>query len=242
MAYQPPSPYSLPVPRHSTARRHTSRWAGRCYAHLPAGTALYTKSYRTMTLTRIIRSRLLIMASISLLALAFALPSTARRQRTTRHGLTERLQYSYQVSDTLAANPDSLITFSGYDKTLRSHKETILAFNGSKDTITALSIKLTYLDMQGHQLHVRHVTLRQPLPPGERRMFTFPSWDKQNSYYFHRSEPGRLRYQSVTPYQIKIKALRAYITRKRRSISSQDSASADSITPKNATPRYDSLR
>lgn len=153
---------------------------------------------------------------VFLLAMACAISGIARRQRTTRSGLTERVQYTYQASDTLAANPDSLITFSGYDKTLRSHKETILAFNGSKDTVTALTIMITYLDMQGHQLHVRRVTLHQPLPPGERRMFTFASWDKQNSYYFHRSEPGRLRYQSVTPYRVKVKALRAYIARKRR--------------------------
>lgn len=187
------------------------------------------------------RSRLLLAVAVCLLALTCALPGTARRQRTTRQGLTERVQYAYQTSDTLAADPDSLITFSGYDKTLRSHKETILAFNGSKDTITALTIMITYMDMQGHQLHVRRVTLRQPLPPGERRMFTFASWDKQNSYYFHRTEPGRLRYQSVTPYRVKVKALRAYIARKHRNCTAPDSAAPDSaksdiLEPESITP------
>ncbi len=177
------------------------------------------------------RSRLMLVAAVCLLALTCALPGTARRQRTTRQGLTERVQYAYQTSDTLAADPDSLITFSGYDKTLRSHKETVLAFNGSKDTITALTIMITYMDMQGHQLHVRRVTLRQPLPPGERRMFTFASWDKQNSYYFHRTEPGRLRYQSVTPYRVNVKVLRAYIARKRRNHTTQDSIAQDSVKP-----------
>lgn len=177
------------------------------------------------------RSRLMLITAICLLALICALPGTARRQRTTRQGLTERVQYAYQASDTLAADPDSLITFSGYDKALRSHKETILAFNGSKDTITALTIMITYMDMQGHQLHVRRVMLRQPLPPGERRMFTFASWDKQNSYYFHRTEPGRLRYQSVTPYRVKVKALRAYIARKRRNHTAQGSIIQDSVKP-----------
>ena len=191
---------------------------------------------------RLARSRLITIAALCLLALACTLPGAARRQRTTRHRLTERIQYTYYASDTLAADPDSLITFSGYDKTLRSHKETILAFNGSKDTVTALTIMLTYMDMQGHQLHVRRVTLRQPLPPGERRMFTFASWDKQNSYYFHRSEPGRLRYQSVTPYRVKVKALRAYIVRKRRNTALQDSIKPDSIRTKNITPKPNEQR
>lgn len=177
------------------------------------------------------RSRLILLAAVCILALTYTLSGSARRQRTTRQGLTERAQYAYQANDTLAANPDSLITFSGYDKTLRSHKETILAFNGSKDTITALTIMITYMDMQGHQLHVRRVTLHQPLPPGERRMFTFASWDKQNSYYFHRTEPGRLRYQSVTPYRVKVRALRAYIARKHRNHTTQDSVKQDSVKP-----------
>lgn len=189
-----------------------------------------------------IRSRLIAPAIICLLALTCALPGTARRQRTTRHGLTERVQYTYQASDTMTANPDSLITFSGYDKTLRSHKETILAFNGSTDTVTALTIMITYMDMQGHQLHVRRVTLRQPLPPGERRMFTFASWDKQNSYYFHRTEPGRLRYQSVTPYRVKVKALRAYIARKRRNTTLPSAIKADSVTPKDITTTSENQR
>lgn len=189
----------------------------------------------TCHLSRPLHSKIVIVAAVCLLTLACALPGNARRQRTTRQGLTERVQYVYQASDTLTANPDSLITFSGYDKTLRSHKETILAFNGSNDTITALTIMITYLDMQGQQLHVRHVTLRQPLPPGERRMFTFASWDKQNSYYFHRSEPGRLRYQSVTPYRVKVKALRAYIPSKRRNHVAPDSIRPDSTATDNIT-------
>jgi len=73
-------------------------------------------------------------------------------------------------------------------------------------------------------------------------MFTFASWDKQNSYYFHRSEPGRLRYQSVTPYRVKVKALRAYIVRKRRNTALQDSIKPDSIRTKNITPKLNEQR
>lgn len=154
-----------------------------------------------------------IIAAICLLIFACAVGSYARRQRTTRQGLKERIEYTAGRTDTLELTSDTLVTFSGYDKTLRSRSESILALNNSTDTIVSLTIEITYKDMQGRQIHRRRVTSRQVIPPSERRMLTFASWDKQNSYYYFRSEPGRVRYQSVMPYQVDIRPIRALIPR-----------------------------
>lgn len=154
-----------------------------------------------------------IIAAICLLIFACAVGSYARRQRTTRQGLKERIEYTAVRTDTLELTSDTLVTFSGYDKTLRSRSESVLALNSSADTIVSLTIEITYKDMQGRQIHRRRVTSRQVIPPSERRMLTFASWDKQNSYYYFRSEPGRVRYQSVTPYQVDIRPVRALIPR-----------------------------
>ena len=164
-----------------------------------------------MKTTAIPRSIAAITIFMAILGCTF--DTAARRQRTTRQGLKERIHFGYATDDTLALTSDSLIIFSGYDKTLRSHSETVFAFNNSTDTITAMTLSVTYTDIQDRQLHTRRVTVRQTIPPGERRMLTYPSWDRQNSYYYYRSEPGRVRYQAVTPYKINISTIRAYVAK-----------------------------
>ena len=181
-----------------------------------------------MKKTAIPRSITAIIIFLAVLGCAF--DTAARRQRTTRQGLKERIQFGHATGDTLALTSDSVIIFSGYDKTLRSHSETVFAFNNSTDTITSMLLSVTYTDIHDRQLHTRRVTVRQTIPPGERRMLTYSSWDRQNSYYYYRSEPGRVRYQAVTPYKVNISTIRAYIAKRQTSGTSgaPDNAAADS--------------
>ena len=57
------------------------------------------------------------------------------------------------------------------------------------------------------------------------------------SYHFF-----TLYLSAVTPYRVKVKALRAYIVRKRRNTALQDSIKPDSIRTKNITPKPNGQR
>lgn len=143
--------------------------------------------------------------AITLLTAAICAPGlAARRHRSTRTGL-------HPVKQEVAAEPaDSLvtmtpadgdITLSGYDKPLRSSVESMFVTNLTSDTVTALRLTCTYTDLRGRELHTRSVDADIELPPGATRQITFPSWDRQHSFYYHRS-PKPLR-TAATPYDFK---------------------------------------
>lgn len=92
------------------------------------------------------------------------------------------------------------VQLSGYDKPLRTNRETILVTNSTPRTVGGLSVTIKYMDMQGRQLHERTDTLRADVPPGETRMLRLATWDTQHSYYYHRGQQPRTA--NVTPYDI----------------------------------------
>ena len=127
-----------------------------------------------------------------------------RRQNSTRHGLkaiprnvaattTTRL-------DTIAENGEA-VEFYGYEKTLRSTRETVFVTNRSSRTTAALRFTIRYYDAQGRLLHSRIVSTSAEIPPGETRRVDFPSWDKQCTFYYMGSPRPRT---SAIPYSIKI--------------------------------------
>lgn len=102
--------------------------------------------------------------------------------------------------DTLRTPSREDIQLSGYDKPLRTPRETILVTNSTPRPVSGLSVTITYTDMQGRQLHERTDTLRADIPAGETRMLRLPTWDTQHSYYYHRGQQPRTA--NVTPYDI----------------------------------------
>lgn len=146
-------------------------------------------------------SRLAIKA---LLIIAAILATTAARgQRTTRPSLKVDIAATQSVVADTIASPE--ISISGYEKTLRSTKECLLATNQCADTISAIGITIDYLDMQGRQLHRRAIELTpsDPMAPGQTRQFQFKSWDSQRVWYYRLSEPRRPKGQA-TPYDVKV--------------------------------------
>lgn len=143
-----------------------------------------------------------------LLAALCALAAPA--QRTTRTGLRldpARLAVS-QAVDTLAAiGPDSAATclkLNGFEKTLRSRQESVHATNLlAADTIVSLEIRIDYLDLKGRQLHSRTVSVDCEIPPGQTRLLTFPSWDRQQVWHYRLSKPPRSGAQA-TPFDVKL--------------------------------------
>lgn len=102
--------------------------------------------------------------------------------------------------DTLRNPSRDSIQASGYDKPLRTNRETLLITNATTRHLCGLALTLSYTDMQGRRLHERTDTLRTDIPPGRTHMLRLATWDTQQSYYYHRSRQPRTA--NVTPYDI----------------------------------------
>lgn len=102
--------------------------------------------------------------------------------------------------DTVAAPPAELVVLSGYDKPLRATAETMFVTNRLQHDIVSISLSITYLDMDDHQLHQRDVVVRNSIPAGSTRQIKVKSWDSQKSFYYHRGQKPRV--DAVTPYKV----------------------------------------
>ena len=107
------------------------------------------------------------------------------------------------IADTTQAwqKRSKAIRFYGFDKTVGSSTESFFIINGTDSVLTRIGICITYLDMQGRQLHSRDISLDCDIPAGETRRQDIKSWDIQKSFYFHQSvKPKR----QATPFDVKI--------------------------------------
>lgn len=123
-------------------------------------------------------------------------------QRTTRPRLkTQRVNADCVKADTLSLPSDSILHLSGYDKPLRSSRESLFVTNRTCRTIKEISFDVEYLDRHGRQLHKRRVTVRCDIPSGQTRRVEFPSWDTQHAFYYRLStKPQRA---DGAPYDIR---------------------------------------
>jgi len=143
------------------------------------------------------------------LAAVTAVESVA--QRTTRrnlHATSAPAAAAASASDgglrVIASPGTSEVTVRGYDKPLRSRRETFFVTNNLKDeTLRRLYITFTYLDGSGRMLHSESREVECELPPAETRQMNVPSWDVQQNFYFVRSTvPARAA--QATPFDVKI--------------------------------------
>lgn len=102
--------------------------------------------------------------------------------------------------DTIAPITRTDVRLSGYDKPLNSHKETLIVSNRLNRNITALKIRLIYKDTTGRTLHETEREIRTDIPAGATRLIQFPSWDKQNTYFYIKGR--RPRIANVTPFDV----------------------------------------
>lgn len=140
---------------------------------------------------------------ISLLALGLiGLQLEAGRRVTTRRALkaAETAPADTTVLVTVVAEEGEL-TASGYDKPRRTTRESMLITNNGLRAVRGVVLSITYNDLQGRMLHHARVRLNCLIAPGETKMVTWRSWDRQESYYYHRSRKGS-RYSTATPYDI----------------------------------------
>jgi hypothetical protein len=135
----------------------------------------------------------------------------ASADKTTRKGLKVAKPTRIEAADTTALDTIALspgmITLAGYDKPLRSNKESIYLTNATRRRLSYIEIEITYFDESGRQLHKRTVSQTVDIPAGETRQLTFASWDKQRNMYYTLS--GKPRTSNGTPYTISARATRA---------------------------------
>lgn len=122
---------------------------------------------------------------------------TTRRDLRLRSDVKERLYNP--PSDTIYSPTDSIVV-AGYDKMLRSTRETFFVTNSSSRHITTVAITLVYYDMQGRMLHSRAATIHCDIPPSETRQLYLSSWDSQQLFYYYLSPAPR---RAATPYTVK---------------------------------------
>lgn len=125
-------------------------------------------------------------------------------QRTTRSGLKlKKIENVDSVAiiaiDTLKNSDTHIVEISGYDKPLSSHLETFFVTNNGNALITCIDITFNYFDRKNRQLHSATHTIDCRIPSGETRQLSISSWDKQKSFYYHRSAKPR---RQATPYSV----------------------------------------
>ena len=147
------------------------------------------------------------MKKFSVVAVALALVMCAAAQRTTRKGLRPAEQPSDASAsarlDTLSPAPAHAVDVNGYDKPLRSRRETFFVTNNSGRDIARIALSLAYYDAQGRQLHAASHNVQADIPAGETRQLALRSWDRQLSFYYMRSAAPP-RTQDVTPFDVSI--------------------------------------
>ncbi len=108
-------------------------------------------------------------------------------------------------------NPEPhIFDVSGYDKPLRSRRETFFVTNNADGTIYGMAVTFNYTDVRGNQLHKRTQHINAEIPAGQTRQVAIPSWDKQFSFYYRRSAVPQ-RATNATPYDVAITVDTLYI-------------------------------
>lgn len=115
---------------------------------------------------------------------------------------------SEAVRDTVACAGDTAaLVFSGYDKLLRSTKESFFVSNRTDSPVSRLIFNIEYLDMNRRTLDSRTDSVEIKLPPGGTRRVDIPSWDRQKTFYYYRSPQPKTA--QATPYRVRISLVAA---------------------------------
>ncbi|GEM_PF-1209826 len=101
------------------------------------------------------------------------------------------------------------VTFSGYDKPQQSSVETFFITNNTDRTLTGVNLYIDYRMPDGRQLTRRFFRLSCKVPPGETRTAEIPTWDKQRSFVYEKSQASSKH--PGTPYSITFDPVAYYL-------------------------------
>lgn len=98
----------------------------------------------------------------------------------------------YEVDTICGDAVGGAVVISGYDKPLRSSRETMFVTNNDTlSTIVRLVLTLDYTDDFGQQLHRRSQSVTAQIPPCQTRIISIPAWDTQQTFYYRGSNPPK---------------------------------------------------
>lgn len=141
---------------------------------------------------------------LMLMVVCFLASAAIEAQRTSRRPLKVTPEpMTGQPTDTLVGMASDSVVLAGFDKPLRSRKETFFVTNNSSRTIEEMALTLNYFDSKGLQLHHRHLRLKRFIEPGSTVNVQIPTWDRQQSFYYVRSEVPK-RVEQATPFDVRI--------------------------------------
>ena len=141
--------------------------------------------------------------------------AAAMAQRTSRPGARVAAMKSAPAAtataDTIVSPTD--ITVRGYDKPLRSRRESFFVTNNNDtDTLRAISVTIDYKDSSGRQLHRAVHRLACDIPPHQTRQLTYKAWDTQQKFYYTRSDVPNTTAQA-SPFDVAISVDTAFVNR-----------------------------
>lgn len=148
------------------------------------------------------------------LVLSASIELSARKQRTTRTNVNGRAatveQQAIEKADSVVIPDSAQVKLYGYDKPLRSRRETVFVSNNTDYDIQSLTITTQYVDGKGRQFHQSTRRIEAEIPSGSTRRIDYPSWDTQQSFYYVGSKRARV---SGTPYQVRQTVDTIYVSR-----------------------------
>ncbi len=130
--------------------------------------------------------------------------------RTTRGKLkaekADGVELPYDEVAPTGALPQDSLAVEGYDKALRSTKESVRVTNRYSRPLKSLTLNIVYRAVDGgNMLHARKVRVGCDIPPGETRQVEWRSWDRQQRYYYHDTRVIP-RSAKAVPYKVEIVA------------------------------------
>lgn len=125
-------------------------------------------------------------------------------RRTTRRGLRPE---PVVPSETVAEG-DSVdvaegdFILAGFEKPLRSRRESFFVTNNTDRDIISLRVRLIYYDLDDRMLDTRTVDAAVDVAPGETSRVYIRAWDLQDVFYYYRS--ARPRSGVATPFKVSV--------------------------------------
>lgn len=153
----------------------------------------------------------------ALCTLMFA--SVTYAQRTTRNKLRPAATVTAPavsddsvMYDTIAAPEAHTLDINGYDKPLRSRRETFFATNNVNADIASVAFTITYYDTARRMLHKASHRVHVKIPASETRQISVKSWDTQFAFYHVRSPLPRGTVEA-SPYDVTISVDTIFVAR-----------------------------
>lgn len=141
-----------------------------------------------------------------LMMMALSVTAVSPVRTTRRHLHAKAIEADSAAAtpgDTIFSPAAGEVAVSGYDKALRSRRESFFVSNklSKGGVIVWLEFTIGYYDMSGRELNSRRASLDCDIPAGATRNLTISTWDTQQAFYYYRSQ--RPRRSVATPYNVK---------------------------------------